>query len=255
MCVDYTDLNKACKKDPFGLPRIDQVVNSMAGCSLLSFLDCYSRYHHIPFKREDQIKTYFITLFGAFSDTTMPFGLRSTGVTYQQGIQRCLHSQRGRNAKAYIDDVVIKTQEDKGLISDLAETFDNLRKIKMKLNHENCTFNVPSRKLLGYMVSYRGIDPNTEKVSAITKMKPPESLHDMQKLMACMAALSRFISRLGNSGLPFFKILKKQDKFQWTQQAQEAFEELKKYLITPPTMVAPKPIKLAAIHIHYKQCG
>jgi hypothetical protein len=102
----------------------------------------------------------------------------------------------------------------------------------MKLNHEKCTFCVPSRKLLGYMVSRWGIDPNPEKVSAITKMKPPESLHDVQKLMGCMAALSRFISRLGVRGLPFFKLLKKHDKFQWTQETQEAFKELKKYLTT-----------------------
>jgi hypothetical protein len=75
--------------------------------------------------------------------------------------------------------MVIKTQEDEGLISDLAETFDNLRKFKMKLNPEKCTFDVPSGKLLGYMVSHHGIDPNPEKVSAITKMKPPGSLHDV----------------------------------------------------------------------------
>jgi hypothetical protein len=79
-------------------------------------------------------------------------------------------------------------------ISDLVETFNNLRKFKMKLNRGKCTFGVPSGKLLGYMVSYHGIDPNLEKVSAITKMKPPESLHDVQKLTGCMAALSRFIS-------------------------------------------------------------
>jgi hypothetical protein len=90
--------------------------------------------------------------------------------------------------------VVVKTQEDEGLISDLAETFDNLRKFKMKLNPEKCTFSVPLGKLLGYMVSFHGIDPNPEKVSAITKMKPPESPHDVQKLTGCMAALSRFIS-------------------------------------------------------------
>jgi hypothetical protein len=82
MCVDYTDLNKACKKDPFGLPRIDLVMNSTVGCSLLSFLDCYSGYHEIPLKVEDQIKTSFITLFGAFCYTTMPLGLKSTGATY-----------------------------------------------------------------------------------------------------------------------------------------------------------------------------
>jgi hypothetical protein len=89
--------------------------------------------------------------------------------------------------------VVIKTWEDEGLISNLVETFDNLRKFKMKLNTEKCTFGVSSGKLLGYMVSHHGIDPNPEKVSAITKMKPPESLHDMQKLTGCMATLSRFI--------------------------------------------------------------
>jgi hypothetical protein len=94
----------------------------------------------------------------------------------------------------YVDDVVIETQEDKGLISDLLDTFNNLRKFKMKMNTEKCTFGVPSGKLLGYMVSHRGIDPNLEKVSAITKVKPFESLHDIQKLTGCMAALSTFIS-------------------------------------------------------------
>jgi hypothetical protein len=79
----------------------------------------------------------------------------------------------------YVDDAVVKTQEDETLISDQAETFNNLRKFKMKLNHEKCTFCVPLEKLLGYMVSRWGIDPNLEKVSAITKMKPPESLHDV----------------------------------------------------------------------------
>jgi hypothetical protein len=87
MCVDYTDLNKACKKDPFGLPQIDQVVDSTAGCNLLSFLDCFSGYHQIPIKEEDQIKTSFITPFGTFCYTTMPFRLRSAGATYQRGIQ------------------------------------------------------------------------------------------------------------------------------------------------------------------------
>jgi hypothetical protein len=105
--------------------------------------------------------------------------------------------------------VVVKMREDEGLISDLTKTIDNLRKFKMKLNPEKCTFGVSSGKLLGYMVSHRGIDPNPEKVSAITKMKLPESLHDVQKLMGCMASLIRFISQLGVRGLPFFKLLNK----------------------------------------------
>jgi hypothetical protein len=130
MCVNYTDLNKACKKDPFGLPRIDLVVVSIAGCSLLSFLDCYSVYHQISLKVKDQIKTSFITPFGTFYYTAMPFRLKSTGATYQRGIQWCLYSQHGHNTEAYVDHVVIKTREEEGLIFDLAETFDNLKNSK-----------------------------------------------------------------------------------------------------------------------------
>ena len=123
MCIDYTDLNRFCKKGSFELPRIDQAVDSTAGCSLLCFLDCYSGYHQIPLKIEDQDKTSFITPFGAFCYTTMPFGLKSARATYQRGIQKCLDPQLGRNVKAYVDDVVIKTWDAGSLLSDLTETF------------------------------------------------------------------------------------------------------------------------------------
>jgi hypothetical protein len=79
MCIDYTDLNKHYPKDPFGLPRIDQVIDSTAGCILLSFLDCYSGYHQIALKEEDQIKTAFITPYGAYCYKTMTFGLKTQG--------------------------------------------------------------------------------------------------------------------------------------------------------------------------------
>jgi hypothetical protein len=90
VCVDYTDLNKHYPNDPFVLPRIDQVIDSTAGCVLLSFLDCYSGYHQIALKEEDQIKTVFITPFGAYACTTMSFRLKNAGANYQRAIQLCL---------------------------------------------------------------------------------------------------------------------------------------------------------------------
>jgi len=126
MCIDYTDLNKHCPKDPFGLPRIDQVIDSMAGCVLLSFLDCYSGYHQIALKEEDQIKTAFITPFGAYAYKTMSFGLKNAGATYQRAIQLCFTNQLHRNVEAYIDDVVVKTKEFDSFIPDLEETFNSL---------------------------------------------------------------------------------------------------------------------------------
>jgi hypothetical protein len=110
MCVDYTDPNKHCSKDPFGLPRIDQVVDSTIGCSMLSFLDCYSRYHQINLAKEEEEKTTFITPFGAFCYTSMPFGLKNAGATYQRAIQTCLADHWGKRVEAYVDDVVIKTE-------------------------------------------------------------------------------------------------------------------------------------------------
>jgi len=119
MCVDYTDLNKHCPKDPFGLPRIDQVIDSIAGCVLLSFLDCYSGYHQIALKEEDQIKTAFITPFRAYVYKTMSFRLKNAGVTYQRAIQLCFSYQLHRNIEAYVDDVVVKTRAEDQFISDL----------------------------------------------------------------------------------------------------------------------------------------
>jgi hypothetical protein len=167
MCIDYTDLNRHCPKDPFPLPRIDQVVDSTAGSTLLCFLDCYLSYHQIAFKVPDQDKTAFITPHDIYCYTTMTFGLKNAGATYQKAIQKCLGSQIGKNVEAYVDDVVVKTTIEDNLIADLAETFANLRVYRWKLNPEKCIFSVPSGKLLGFMVSHRGIEVNPTKVNAI----------------------------------------------------------------------------------------
>jgi hypothetical protein len=119
MCVDYTDLNKLCPKDPFGLPRIDQVIDFTAGCDLLCFLVCYSGYHQITIKEEDQEKTAFITPLGAYCYTTMSFGLKNAGATYQRAIQDCFKRRLNKNVEAYVDDVVVKTRNSDTLITNL----------------------------------------------------------------------------------------------------------------------------------------
>jgi hypothetical protein len=208
MCVDYTDLNKHCPKDPFGLPQIDQVIDSTAGYDLLCFLDCYSGDHQIAIKEENQEMTAFITPLGTYCYTTMLFGLKNAGAMYQRAIQVCFKRQLNKNVEAYVDDVVVKTRNSDTLIADLEETFASLRECRWKLNPNKCVFGVPSGKLLGFITNHCGIEANPEKISAITKMKVPTCIKDVQKLTGCMAALNRFISKLGEWGLPFFKLLK-----------------------------------------------
>jgi hypothetical protein len=111
MCVDYTRLNKACPKVPYPLPRIDQIVDSTAGCETLSYLDAYSGYHQIKMKESDQLATSFITPFGMYSYTTMPFGLRNAGATYQRCMNHVFGQHIGRTVEAYVDDIVVKTRK------------------------------------------------------------------------------------------------------------------------------------------------
>nr|CAE03902.2 OSJNBb0026I12.10 [Oryza sativa Japonica Group] len=241
MCIDYTDLNKACPKDPYPLPRIDQIVDSTAGCDLLCFLDAYSGYHQIRMAREDEEKTAFITPIGTYCYTTMPFGLKNAGPTFQRTTRISLGSQIGRNVEAYVDDLVVKTRNQETLLSDLAETFESLRSARIKLNPDKCVFGVPAGKLLGFLVSARGIEANPEKIRAIERMRPPSKLRDVQCVTGCMAALSRFISRLGEKALPLFKLLKRSGPFTWTEEAERALTQLKVYLSSPPVLVAPEP--------------
>jgi hypothetical protein len=239
MCVDYTDLNKHYPKDPFELPRIDQVIDSTAGCDLLYFLDCYSGYHQIAINEEDQKKTMFITPFGAYCYTTMSFGLKSAGATYQRAIEACFKRQLNKNVEAYVDDVVVKTRNSDTLVADLEETFASLREYRWKLNPNKCVFGVPSGKLLIFIISRGGIEANPEKISAITSMKAPTCIKDVQKITGCMVALNRFISKLGERGLPFFKLRKHQEKFVWTPEADQALAQLKDFLSKPPVLTAP----------------
>ena len=133
----------------------------------------------------------------------------------------------------------MKSREAETLISDLRETFDNLWVYKMMLNSEKCVFGVPAGKLLGFLVSNRGIEANPENIKAITSLAKPACINDVQHLAGCIAALSRFISRLGEKAIPLYQMLKKTNNFVWSDAANAAFEDLKKQLAEPLVLAAP----------------
>src|SRR3954462_4486271 len=191
-------------------------------------------------KREDEEHTSFITPYVVFFYRTMPFGLKNAGATYHRMLQACLKDQIGRNVQVYVDDIVIKTYSANTLLDDLRETFATLNKYRIKLNLKKCAFSIPARKLLGYMVSARGIEANPEKVQAIARMQEPTDIKGMQQLTGRLAVLGRFISRLGERILPFYQLLRKGEKFEWTEEARNAFADLKKTLLTPPILAVPK---------------
>ena len=164
ICVDFYNLNKACPKDCYPLPKIDQLVDSTAGHSLLSFLDAHSGNHNVFPEEAYKCKCAFVTAAGTFMYKMMPFGLKNAGATYERLVDNVFKHQKGRNIEVYVDDSIVNFKRHEDHIEDLEETFDCLRKYRMKLNPKKCTFGVRSGKFLGFMISRRVIDTNPKKV-------------------------------------------------------------------------------------------
>jgi hypothetical protein len=156
---------------------------------------------------------------------TMPFGLRNASDTYQRCMQHVFGDHIGRTVEAYVDDIVVKTKKVDDLVGDLRIA--------------KCVFGVPRGMLLGYIISQRGIEANHEKVAALERMGPIQDLKGVQKVLGCLPALSRFVLRLGEKGLPLHRLLKKHERFSCTVEAQEALDKLKATLAHTPILTPP----------------
>ena len=237
--MDFTDLNKACPKDPFPMLRIDQLVDATAGYSRMSFLDTFQGYHQIPLALEDQEKTAFVTPTGNYHYKVMSFGLKNAGSTYQRMMTRMFKPRLGKNIEIYVDDMVVKSKVVTEHLEDLGDIFDVLRRHKLRLNASKCSFGVGSGKFLGYMVTHRGIEVNLDQIKAIRDLKPPWNAKKVQKLTGMITALNRFISRSADRCRPFYLLINKWKGFEWSEECTVAFQQFKEYLSRPPIMSSP----------------
>ena len=182
----------------------------------------------------DQENTSFITSQGLFCYKVISFSLKNAGVTYQRLVNHMFRPEIGRNMKVYVDDILVKSIDEEKHLDDLQETFDTLRQYNMKLNLSKCAFGVLSGKYLGFMVSHRGIEANPDKIQAILNIEPLRNIKEVQSLTGQVVALNKFVSKATDKCLPFFKVLKK--AFEWTDECQKAFQDLKTYLTTTPLL-------------------
>jgi hypothetical protein len=157
ICIYFTDLNKVCPKDEFPLPRIDSLIDAAATSELMSLLDCYSGYHQIWMKKEDEPKTSFITPSGTYCYLRMPEGLKNAGGSFRRMTSKVLCTQIGRNVLTYVDGIIVKSTKQANHIAGWQETFANFRKTGIKLNPKKCVFGVKKGKFLGCLVSKRGL--------------------------------------------------------------------------------------------------
>ena len=241
VCVDFRDLNKASPKDDFPLPHIDMLVDSTAGHPMLSFMDGFSGYNQILMAPEDMEKTSFITEWGTYCYRVMPFGLKNAGATYQRAATTLFHDMMHRDVEVYVDDMIVKSQGGADHLAALQRFFERIRQFRLRLNPKKCSFGVTSGKLLGHIVSERGIEVDPEKTKAILDMPAPRTEKEIRGFLGRLQYISRFIARLTDICEPIFRLLRKNQPTVWNDDCQCAFEKIKECLLSPPVLVPPTP--------------
>ena len=211
MCVDFRDLNKANPKDDFPLPHIDVLVDNTLGHALLLFMDGFSRYNQIwrrlPLSHHGWTYCYKV----------MPFGLKNASATYQRATTTLLHDLIHKEVEVYVDDMIVKSKDHEGHIPALRKFFERIWFYKLRLNLKKCAFGVTSGKLLGFMVSQKGIEVNLEKIKAIVEMKPLRTEKEIRGFLGRIQNISRFIAQLTMTCEPIFRLLKKEVPTVWNE--------------------------------------
>ena len=206
----------------------------------MSFLDAFQGYHQIPLALDNQEKMAFVTPIRNYHYKVMSFDLKNAGSTYQRMMTKMFEPQLGRNLEVYIDDMVVKSKVESEHVEDLMCIFGILRKHKLRLNASKCSFGEGSRKFLGYMVTHRGIEVNPDQIKAINDLQAPRNPKEVQKLTGMTVALNRFISKSTERCRPFFLLLHKWKGFEWTEECDVVFQQLKRYLSRLPIMSSPE---------------
>jgi hypothetical protein len=238
VCVDYRDVNKACPKDNYPTPFIDQIIDECAGCEIFSFMDGFSGYNQINIRPQDQSKTAFICPWGTFAYRKLPFGLKNAGATFQRAMNYAFHDIKNI-VQPYLDDLPAHSRKRTDHPRHLRAIFLRCRHYKIRLNPHKCVFCVGSGRLLGFVVSKDGIRLDPCKVQAIINLPPPSNLLQIQKLQGKANFLRRFIPNYAELAKGYTRLLKKDVPFVWDQVAQASFDALKDSLVRASLMYAP----------------
>jgi len=196
ICVDYTDLNKACPRDAYPLPNIDRLVDSAVGNKVLNFLDAYSGYNQILMVASDMNKTAFIKDDANYFYRVMPFDLKNARATYQRLMDIVFSHLMGQCVEVYVDHMVVKSPTHHQHAQDLSAVFSALRQYNLRLNPDKCVFGVDRGKFLRFMLTQRGIEANPKKCETIIEMRSPTNIKEVQRLIGRLIAISRSLPKL-----------------------------------------------------------
>ncbi|KAG1332920.1 hypothetical protein G6F62_007014 [Rhizopus arrhizus] len=239
LVIDYRRLNRMTIKDNFPLPIIDTLLDSLAGAKVYSTLDAASGYWQVPMEIDSIERTGFITPQGTYEFQVMPFGLTSAPATFQRMMTNLLGEYIGKFVHVFIDDVICYSQTPEEHVQHLELIFDKCKQHNLRLKFKKCKFGAPKVEYLGHEISGDGITPNTHNLDKILKFRTPRNADDIRSFLGTTGYYRRFINNYAMVSAPLTRLLKKNVKFQWSEAQEDAYQYLKKALISAPLLVYP----------------
>lgn len=235
-CVDYRALNKITRKDVYPMPRIDDALDTLQGAEYFSSLDLRSGYWQIPMHEDDKEKTAFATPDGLYEFNVMPFGLCNAPATFERMIDTVLRGLKWKTCLCYLDDIVIFSTTFDQHLQRLDEVLSCLSNAGLQINTKKCTFASRSIKVLGHVVSKKGIQPDPEKISAVLNFPRPQQQKDLRSFLGLGSYFRRFIRNFATVASPLHHLLRPGIPFVWTEDCERAFQALKDALTSSPVL-------------------
>ncbi len=235
-CIDYRKLNRITRKDVYPLPRIDDVLDSLAGSSVFSILDLYKGYWQVPVREDDKEKTAFVTPDGLFQFRQMPFGLCNAPASFQRLMDTVLAPLKWLTCLVYMDDIIIFSAGFEEHLVRLRAVLEAIAEAGLILNPVKCLFATESATYLGHRVSGEGVGPDPEKTKAIVHFPPPCCVTTVRRFIGMASYYRRFVKDFSKIAGPLFELTKQGIKFKWTESERTAFEDLKNRLLSSPIL-------------------
>jgi ribonuclease HI len=239
ICIDFRNLNRACTKDHYPLPKMETLLQRVTGSGMISMLDGFSGYNQIRLRAEDRHKTTFTTPWGTFEYLRMPFGLSNAGATFQRAMDYAFRGLIGKLIEIYQDDLTVFSKDGKTHINHLRQVLDRCREFGISLNPAKSVFGVTEGKLLGHIISKDGVKLDPERVEAIKAVPLPHTKKSLQSFLGQTNFVHRFIPNYAEIMKPIYKLLKKDVKFEWKEESKRAFETIKTAICEAPVLISP----------------
>ncbi|GJS32074.1 putative reverse transcriptase domain-containing protein [Tanacetum coccineum] len=239
LCIDYRELNRITIRNRYPLPRIDDLFDQLQGAKYFSKIDLRSGYHQLRVREQDISKTAFRTRYGHYEFLVMPFGLTNAPAVFMDLMNRIFHEYLDKFVIVFIDDILVYSKSEEEHERHLRIVLEILRQKKLYAKFLKCEFWLQQVTFLGHIVSADGIIMDPSKVEAITKWPRPTTVTEVRSFLGLAGYYRRFVEGFSRLALPLTQLMRKGEKFVWTDERQESFEELKRRLVSAPILTLP----------------